>query len=157
MAASDPRLDLPTWIARVRAAVKPFDSRAAHLPDSECGGSGVPACAGPNDAERPSRERSIEELPVALAALLWGAGDFPRTLQAAVFYGRDCDSIAGMAGSLCGALRGTAALPADLVAASNAANRRDWYALADRLHGVAIACLERDRSRLAARSAALAG
>lgn len=157
IAASDPRDGLQAWIARVRAAVQPFDSRAAHLPDSECGGNGVLACAGPNDAERPSRERSIEELPVALAALIWGGGDFLRTLQAAVFYGRDCDSIAGMAGALCGAMRGTAALPVELVAASCAANRRDWQALADRLHAVAVGCLERDRARLAARAAAQAG
>ncbi|MFM2091523.1 MAG: hypothetical protein RLZZ127_2012 [Planctomycetota bacterium] len=154
IAATDPAHDLPTWIRSVRAAVAPFDSRAVHVSDEAAGSTSVLACAGANDAERPSRERSIEELPVALAALLWGRGDFLRTLHAAVFYGRDCDSIAGMAAGLFGAIHGSAAIPADLRAASDTSNRRDFAALAATLTQTAAAILAKDEARWSARRAA---
>jgi hypothetical protein len=155
LAASDPTLPLPAWIAAVRAAIGPFDARAVHVVDEVQPGQSVLVTAGANDAERPSRERSIEELPVALAALVWGGGDFDRTLRAAVFYGRDCDSIAGMACALFGALHGLAAIPAHLRQASDAANRRDFTALADQLTSVVRSVAARDADRLARRRTAV--
>ena len=59
-------------------------------------------------ARRPSRLHSIEELPVALGMLLVGGGDYRHTVLGAVNYGRDCDSIATMAGAIAGALRRSA-------------------------------------------------
>jgi hypothetical protein len=104
---------------------------------------------------RPSRAYAIEEMPVALAALKYGAGDWAKTLSAAVRYGRDCDSIAGMTCAVFGALMGEGAIPDGLKAASQTANHRDWRILAASLAGVAREVMARDESRLARRRAAL--
>jgi len=63
------------------------------------------------DSRRPSRVKSIEELPVALGMLLVAAGDYRESVLGAVNYGRDADSIATMVGGLAGALGGAAAIP----------------------------------------------
>jgi ADP-ribosylglycohydrolase len=87
--------------SRLRAAIAPFDT------------------VGPNyreptmDARRPSRTKSIEELPVALGFVLASAGDVRSAILGGVNYGRDADSIAAMAGALTGALNGVAAVPAE--------------------------------------------
>jgi hypothetical protein len=62
------------------------------------------------DARRPSRTKSIEELPVALGMVIVADGDYEAAVLGGVNYGRDADSIASMAGALCGALGGTAAV-----------------------------------------------
>ncbi len=98
---------------------------------------------------------SIEELPVALAALRYGGGYFMRTLRAGVFYGRDCDSIAGMACGLLGALRGIAVIPEALRRASDAANRRNFAAIASGFAPTARAIFARDAERFAARRRAV--
>jgi ADP-ribosylglycohydrolase len=107
------------------------------------------------DTDVPSRTLSIEEVPVALAALAYGAGDFEKTLQAGVFYGRDCDSIAGMAAGLFGAIFGLDAVPEDLRQASDKANRRDWGAQADAFAEVVREIAEQDDARWNARREAL--
>ncbi|MFD4530238.1 ADP-ribosylglycohydrolase family protein [Streptomyces sp. NPDC058470] len=50
------------------------------------------------------------------AALLWGEGDFVRSIALAVRAGRDTDSTAATVGSVFGALHGSAAIPERLVA-----------------------------------------
>ena len=55
-------------------------------------------------ARRPSRLHAIEELPIALGMLTVARGDFRQAVLGSVNYGRDCDSIATMAGALAGAL-----------------------------------------------------
>ena len=57
------------------------------------------------DARRPSRTKSIEELPVALGFVLAHDGDCAGGVLGAVNYGRDADSIATMAGAICGGAR----------------------------------------------------
>lgn len=143
LATIDPLDNMSTFIAKSRAAVAPFDQRTAHTSDdaplmSEQQGS---------DIGRPSRVMSIEELPVALGALLYGNGDFDKTLKAGVFYGRDCDSIASMACMLFGAIYGIAALPEALCMASNAANRRNFTALAREFSPVVAKILAKDTVR----------
>lgn len=83
----------------LRAAVAPYDT------------VGPEYRAPAMDARRPSRTKSIEELPVALGLVLVGAGDYERAVLGAVNYGRDADSIATMAGAICGALGGLSAVP----------------------------------------------
>ena len=58
----------------------------------------------------PSREHSIEEVPIALGFLVVTGGDFEQTIFGATNYGRDNDSIAGMGGAIAGALHGIDAL-----------------------------------------------
>ena len=55
----------------------------------------------------PSREHSIEEVPIALGFLLVTGGDFEGSIFGGTNYGRDNDSIAGMAGAIAGALHGS--------------------------------------------------
>jgi ADP-ribosylglycohydrolase len=98
---------------------------------------------------------SIEELPVALAVLSYGRGDFVRTLRAAVLYGRDNDSIAGKACGLLGAMHGTGIIPESLRTASNQANKRDFAAQAEEFTGVVRAIQEKDQARWNARTAAI--
>jgi ADP-ribosylglycohydrolase len=142
IAAASPRDDLETFIARVRAAVAPFDQRTGHTADDQ------PLIAsGVNDVGRPSRTASIEELPAALAALRYGDGDFAKTIRAAVCYGRDCDSIAGMAVGLYGALHGRESLPQALCRTADTANQRDFSALAAQLAATAKTIFAKDQIR----------
>ncbi len=144
--------DLATFVARVRAAVAPFDQREGHTSDDE------PLAvekSGGSDIGRPSRVASIEELPVALAALRYGAGDGIKTLRAAVCYGRDCDSMAAMALGLLGALKGVEVIPSTLRAELDRENRRDFAAMAAQFDDAVRAIWKRDRLRFERRSRAM--
>ena len=103
----------------------------------------------------PFNGSAIEEIPVALAVFRYGNGDFLRTLRAAVLYGRDADSIAGMACGLAGALRGVNQIPPELRAASNEANRRDFAQIAARFHTTILEIAEKDRARWNQRAATI--
>ncbi|MBL1084799.1 ADP-ribosylglycohydrolase family protein [Streptomyces actinomycinicus] len=84
--------DFESALGPLRTAVAPYDTVG---PDYR---------APSLDARRPSRLHSIEELPVALGMLVVSGGDYRHAVLGAVNYGRDCDSIATMAGALAGAL-----------------------------------------------------
>ncbi len=144
--AADPSDEEPDFIVKVRRALEPYDPRERHVSDDA-----TLAVKGASDVGRPSRLFAIEELPVALAVLKYGAGDWPKTIHAGVFYGRDCDSIAGMACALFGALFGVDAIPENLRKRSDEANRRDWRALAGEFATVIPAIVEKDAARLDAR------
>ncbi len=139
-----PDADLETVRAVLRAAIRPYDSvgddyRAPDL-----------------DARRPSRTKSIEELPVALGFCLAHRGDFRAAVLGAVNYGRDADSIATMAGAVCAGLGGAESVPSEWVLAVEQASRIDLGAVADQLAGAAgdiiaadLAAAEAHRQRLA--------
>lgn len=116
LSAADEADTVDVFIEKTRQAFLAFD------PTVDRGGGTF--------VNQPSSCLSIEEVPVALAALKYGAGDFLRTIAAAVRYGRDCDSIAGMACGLAGALLGRQAIPASLRSSCDEANQRDFEALA---------------------------
>jgi ADP-ribosylglycohydrolase len=108
------------------------------------------------DARRPSRTKSIEELPVALGFLLATGGDYRASVLGAVNYGRDSDSIATMAGSLAGALGGRAVVPADWLETVSRNSRLDIVAPARTMAAVARELHEKDARRAGRRDAALA-
>lgn len=143
---------LNDFITKSRNAVKPYDPKTRHVADDEIQGS-----TGVTDAGRPSRIYAIEELPAALGALKYGDGDFNKTLHAAVFYGRDCDSIAGMAATLYGALYGVAAVPEKLCSVSDSANRRDFNKLAQKFTKVIEEIVAKDAQRFNNRKKAVQG
>ncbi len=150
--AATPAQSLPDCIASVRAAVAPFDQRTEHVTDDK------PLAIDrsiPSDVGRPSRVMSIEELPVALAVLKYGHGDFIKTLRAGVCYGRDCDSIAGMACGLFGALFGPEQFPRTLTDALAEANRRDFDALASGFAHTAHKIFKADHKRFTRRLSAM--
>lgn len=98
--------DLDDWetaIPVLRKAIEPFDGVGDHYRE--------PA----QDSRRPSRLRSIEELPVALGFLAVTGGDVRGCVLGATNYGRDSDSIATMSGAIAGALGGADAVPPEWV------------------------------------------
>ncbi|MGW0117378.1 ADP-ribosylglycohydrolase family protein [Streptomyces sp. NPDC003327] len=136
--------DFESALAPLRAAVAPFDSVGPDYRSPSLG------------ARRPSRLHAIEELPIALGMLLVGEGDFRRTVLGAVNYGRDCDSIATMAGAITGALHGESAVPADWAKRVAEASRLDLHAPAVALTAVAQEVFARDTARRRAHESAYA-
>ncbi|MCC9176822.1 ADP-ribosylglycohydrolase family protein [Arthrobacter sp. zg-Y750] len=134
----------PCDVARVvRAAVAPYDT------------VGEQYRAPAMDARLPSRTKSIEELPAALGFALARGGDLRAAVLDAVNYGRDADSIATMAGAVCGGLHGIDAVPADWVADVTAASRLDLDAVVTAMTETVREVARADLDRAARRTAAL--
>jgi ADP-ribosylglycohydrolase len=130
--------DLDHWtgsFAALRAAVRPYDTVADTYRDQGLG------------ARRPSRQHSIEELPLALAFLLLAGGDYRDTVLGGVNYGRDADSIASMGGAIAGALGGLEAVPADWLEQVGIASRLDLVAPGRAIAKVAREVHDADRAR----------
>jgi ADP-ribosylglycohydrolase len=102
--------------ARLRQVVAPFDSVGDDYRHQSL------------DARRPSRTKSIEELPVAFGFALAHRGDYRGAVLAAVNYGRDADSIASMAGAVCSGLGGAATVPTAWLDQVEQASRMDLRA-----------------------------
>lgn len=85
--------------AHLRRAIEPFDTVKGSVRDFAA------------VSRYPSQLHSIEEFPVALAYFLLHRGDYAPAVLGAANYGRDADTIAGMAGALCGALKGEGSIP----------------------------------------------
>ncbi|MBD8063015.1 ADP-ribosylglycohydrolase family protein [Actinomycetaceae bacterium Sa1BUA1] len=131
-------------LARViREAVAPFDSVGPEYRQMSM------------DARRPSRTKSIEELPAALGFVLGHRGDFRGAVLGAVNYGRDADSIAVMAGAVCAGLGGTEVVPTEWLDEIETASRTDVRATGRLMGSVAADILRADRERARARAAAL--
>ncbi|WP_342024904.1 ADP-ribosylglycohydrolase family protein [Arthrobacter citreus] len=136
--------DDPRDIARVvRAAVAPFDT------------VGEQYRAPAMDARLPSRTKSIEELPAALGFVVARNGDLRSSVLDAVNYGRDADSIATMAGAICGGLHGIEAVPTDWVTDVTAASRLDLDSVVDAMTEVVRDIARADADRATQRAAAL--
>ncbi|MEU9299458.1 ADP-ribosylglycohydrolase family protein [Streptomyces sp. NPDC048269] len=127
--------DFESALSPLRAAVAPYDSVGPDYRKPSLG------------ARRPSRLHSIEELPIALGMLLIADGGYETAVLGAVNYGRDCDSIATMAGAIAGALGGEAAIPAAWAKQVAEASRLDLHAPARSLAAVAREVFAQDRSR----------
>ncbi|WP_406057577.1 ADP-ribosylglycohydrolase family protein [Streptomyces sp. NBC_01077] len=134
--------DFESALSPLRKAVAPFDSVG---PDYRAPGLG---------ARRPSRLHAIEELPIALGMLLVGEGDFRRTVLGSVNYGRDCDSIATMAGAIVGALHGEPAVPSEWAKQVAEASRLDLHAPARALTQVTHEIFAQDLARRRAHESA---
>lgn len=127
--------DFESALAPLRAAVAPYDSVGPDYRNPSLG------------ARRPSRLHSIEELPIALGMLLVADGAYEGSVLGAVNYGRDCDSIATMAGAIAGALSGGSAIPPAWAKQVAEASRLDLHAPATALASVAREVFAHDRTR----------
>ncbi|OKJ83653.1 crystallin [Streptomyces sp. CB01883] len=125
--------DFESALGPLRTAVAPYDTVG---PDYRAPSLG---------ARRPSRLHSIEELPVALGMLLVSGGDYRHAVLGSVNYGRDCDSIATMAGALAGALGSP--VPEEWAKTVAEASRLDLWAPARTLTAVTREVFERDVQR----------
>lgn len=145
-AVVDAAYGLSDWqqaIPVLRAAVEPYDSVGPHYRDQSL------------DARRPSRTKSIEELPVALGLVLVSEGDVRQAVLGGTNYGRDADSIASMAGAVTGALGGLAGVPADWATKIAEASRTDLEEPGRVMASVARDLHEADERQRQARSAAM--
>ncbi|MBT2448406.1 ADP-ribosylglycohydrolase family protein [Streptomyces sp. ISL-43] len=136
--------DFESALTPLRAAVAPYDSVGPDYRKPSLG------------ARRPSRLHSIEELPIALGMLLVADGAYEGSVLGSVNYGRDCDSIATMAGAIAGALSGEAAIPSAWSKQVAEASRLDLHAPAAALAAVTREVFARDRSRRRAHESAFA-
>ncbi|WP_405755615.1 ADP-ribosylglycohydrolase family protein [Streptomyces sp. NBC_00073] len=127
--------DFESALAPLRAAVAPYDSVGPDYRSPSLG------------ARRPSRLHSIEELPIALGMLVVADGAFEGSVLGAVNYGRDCDSIATMAGAIAGALAGVRAVPPVWAKQVAEASRLDLHAPASALAAVAREVFALDGAR----------
>ncbi|MFC8429754.1 ADP-ribosylglycohydrolase family protein [Streptomyces sp. NPDC057253] len=132
--------DFESALRPLRAAVSPYDTVGDDYRAPSLG------------ARRPSRLHSIEELPVALAMLLVAGGDYRHAVLGAVNYGRDCDSIATMAGALAGALGNP--VPDDWSKEVAEASRLDLWGPATTLTAVTRQIFEQDVRRRRAHESA---
>ncbi|MFH0520136.1 ADP-ribosylglycohydrolase family protein [Streptomyces sp. M41] len=134
--------DFESALVPLREAVTPYDTVGPDYRQPTLG------------ARRPSRLHAIEELPVALGMLLVGDGDYRASVLGAVNYGRDCDSIATMAGALAGALGSPA--PEDWSKTVAEASRLDLWEAPRVLTEVAVEIHARDVRRRREHEAAFA-
>lgn len=134
--------DFESALIPLREAIAPYDTVGPDYRRPSLG------------ARRPSRLHAIEELPIALAMLLIAGGDHRRSVLGAVNYGRDCDSIATMAGALSGALGSP--VPEDWSKAVAEASRLDLWEPPRTLTEVTREIHARDVRRRRAHEAAFA-
>ncbi|MCX5148267.1 MULTISPECIES: ADP-ribosylglycohydrolase family protein [unclassified Streptomyces] len=134
--------DFESALAPLRAAVAPYDSVGPDYRSPSLG------------ARRPSRLHAIEELPIALGMLIVADGAYEGSVLGAVNYGRDCDSIATMAGAIAGALSGASAIPPAWAKQVAEASRLDLHAPASALAAVAREVFALDAARRRAHESA---
>lgn len=128
----------------LREAVEPYDTVGPDYRDP-----------GP-DARRPSRTKSIEELPVALGFVVAHHGAFAPAVLGAVNYGRDADSIATMAGAVTAALWGSEVIPAEWVETIERESRVDLSAVGRQMAAAAADIARADATRARARLTVIA-
>jgi ADP-ribosylglycohydrolase len=129
-------------IPTLRSVIRRFDGSI-----NPSGGKDHGKRSHEGDRNHPSRTLSVEEFPIALALLYVTGGDPRQALLAGANYGRDSDTIAGMAGTLAGAMNGAAALPQDWVDRMEEANRTSFVPVAEEMTAVAQEMAARDQSR----------
>ncbi len=134
--------DVESALRPLREAVAPYDTVGPDYRSPSLG------------ARRPSRLHSIEELPVALGMVVAARGDFRHAVLGAVNYGRDCDSIATMAGAVTGALGSP--VPEEWAKTVAEASRLDLWEPAATLTSVARDVFARDVERRRAHERAFA-
>ncbi|MFI9471755.1 ADP-ribosylglycohydrolase family protein [Streptomyces sp. NPDC052492] len=141
-AEAERHTDFESALGPLRAAVAPYDTVGPDYRSPSLG------------ARRPSRLHAIEELPVALGMVLVARGDARHAVLGAVNYGRDCDSIATMAGAVTGALGSP--VPEEWAKTVAEASRLDLWEPAAALTEVAREVFARDVERRRAHERAFA-
>ncbi|MGH2616409.1 MAG: ADP-ribosylglycohydrolase family protein, partial [Thermomicrobiales bacterium] len=88
---------------------------------------------------------TVESVPAAVGIFVAAGGDPLETVVGGTNIGNDSDTIAAMAGSLSGALRGIAAVPRDMFETVKSVNSEDIIGLAEGLTEIAWQRTEGDR------------
>jgi ADP-ribosylglycohydrolase len=130
--------NLTTWrgnLPLLREAFRPFDTMEDKYREAGL------------DARKPSRINSIEELPLALAMVMVSNGDYKESVLGGVNYGRDSDSIATMAGAICGAMHGKEAIPAEWLATVERESKRNFHETGRLISEIATEIHEKNQLR----------
>lgn len=109
----------------------------------------------PSNHYTPSRLFSIEELPLALAFIIYNDGGYIKSIQDGINSGRDTDSIGVMIGVILGALHGMTYVAADDVTLLAKINHIDFDDVASRFADVAKEIIARDLAAAATQQAIL--
>lgn len=120
--------DLDVFIAKTRKAVLPYLQLSPKVFEKSENPETDKKLRENTNIARPSRIACIENVPIALAALKYGNGDYPKTLKASIFYGRDAESIAAVSTSLLAAISGKKIVPENLKKQVDEVNRRNYKA-----------------------------
>lgn len=131
--------ELDSWrngLGALRDAFRPFDTM-----EDEYRNPSV-------DARKPSRLKSIEELPLALAMVTVAKGDYKESVLGGVNYGRDSDSIATMAGAITGAIHGIEAIPIEWLETVERESRRDFRSMGTLIANIAKEIHAKDEEKL---------
>jgi len=126
-----------TSFKQLRTAMAPFDTLGEMYREPG------------HDARKPSRLKSIEELPLALAYLRVSKGSFEDGVLGAINYGRDSDSIATMFGSLSGAMNGRECIPHKWAETIERESRIDLISNGKKMAAIAREVAQKDALRLA--------
>lgn len=127
--------DWKTAIAPLREAFKPYDTL-----EDEYRQQG-------DDARKPSRILSIEELPIALGMLIVSQGSYREGVLGGVNYGRDSDSIATMTGAISGAINGVQGIPQEWLVTVEKASQRNFEQSAALLSNITREIRKKDIAR----------
>ncbi len=95
-------------------------------------------------------------MPLALGFLVVTRGDFEQSIFGGANYGRDCDSIASMAGAIAGTLHGAQAIRPGWIDQIKRANRIDLDELGNGLTLLARKLQQRELAEVQARNNLLA-
>ncbi|ATP41415.1 hypothetical protein CSE16_15860 [Solibacillus sp. R5-41] len=98
----------------------------------------------PSNHYTPSRLFAIEELPLALAFILYNDGDYYKSIQDGINSGRDTDSIGVMAGVILGAMYGASIIKAEDEQLLSETNQIDFDLEATSFADVAKAIIQKD-------------
>ena len=98
----------------------------------------------PSNHYTPSRLFAIEELPLALAFIIYNDGDYYKSIQDGINSGRDTDSIGVMAGVILGAMYGVAAMKSEDIQLLSETNKIDFDLEAQRFAQVAKTIIQQD-------------
>ncbi len=79
-----------------------------------------------------------ETVPAAIAYVVMANGDPLRAIRISTWGGGDCDTLAAIAGAICGAYRGVDAMPSKMLQTIDKVNNLDLGAIAKAYHDVAL-------------------
>ncbi|MCU0338533.1 MAG: ADP-ribosylglycohydrolase family protein [Spirosomaceae bacterium] len=149
--------DLDTFILKTRKAFLPYLQLSPRIFEKSDNPETDKKLREATNIARPSRIGCIENVPIALAALKYGQGDYFKTMKASIFYGRDAESIAAVSTSLLAAMKGSNVVPQKLKKEVDAINRRDYARTAQELFEATKAIFEKDEKQLRNRRAVITG
>jgi ADP-ribosylglycohydrolase len=118
--------DLDTFIAKTRKAILPYLQLSPRIFEKSDNPETDKKLRENTNIARPSRIACIENVPIALAALKYGNGDYMKTMKASIFYGRDAESIAAVSTSLLAAISGKKIIPENLKKQVDEVNKRNY-------------------------------